>query len=117
MKQNFVWLTFTYTIVWWFAGHQTMYLQLIKKNAASLNIHLAFLMRITSNFTLYLLIWIAFKEPWYLVLMMFTTGFLIRILMIQSEKVMGLQTNQTEASLWGIVAIPLLTVVCVSFTV
>jgi hypothetical protein len=116
MKQNFVWLTFTYTIAWWFAGHQTMHLQLIKKNAVSLNIHLAFLMRITSDFTLYLLIWIAYKEPWYSVLLMFAIGFAIRIMMIQVEKLMNLENNQTIVSIWGIVAIPVLTAVCVVLT-
>jgi hypothetical protein len=116
MNQNFYWLTLAYTMVWWFAGHQTMHLLLVKSKAVSLNIHLAFLMRITSDFTLYLLIWIAFREPWYLVLLMIAIGFATRLTMIKIEKLMNLESNVTTVSIWGIVAIPILTVVCVGLT-
>jgi hypothetical protein len=116
MTQSFIWLTFTYTMIWWFAGHQTMHLQLVKTNATSLNRHLVFLMRITSLFTLYVLIWIAFSKPWHITLLMFIIGFLIRVTMIEIEKILGLKNNQTTVSLWGIVAIPLLTAVCIGLT-
>jgi hypothetical protein len=73
-------------------------------------------MRITSLFTLYLLIWIAFREPWHITLLMFIIGFLIRVTIIEIEKILDLKNNQTTVSLWGIVAIPLLTAVCIGLT-